>query len=426
MRKQDHEIWEVILREAYTLRAREHPHIVPLLASYTEHTIESEYEVKFLNLLFPYSEMNLHEWLYLDEAPQFLPQASNSKQLKTYVYNSISSLCSALAYLHREIKGLISSHHDLKPKNILLFGEIWKIADFGRSHLIPLDAGSETEAKSGLGTFAYNPPEYWDDTGHRANVRHGRAFDIWAMGCIIIELATIAVYGWSSKGLRRFRKNRTMNQARSRIFNDRDPTDDGSFHNNMNVVGYWIDELRNIDGSSYLVQTLGVANSMLSQDQSKRPLSWEVDLDFYELFNPNESNAEKVARTTNGIQTPSRRSPIGTENPLQRAVMHDNLLRVRCLLDAGWPAGIVDVTGLTTNFQARERVPAAMMDVLIASNQQRQVEAVVHKLPWRRTLRKVRESKEAVSSVSDMRASRGKQNSLKEKDTASGILAKEA
>ena len=49
--------------EAQTLRAREHPHIVPLLASYIENTIESDIGVRSVDLLYPYSQKDVNQWL---------------------------------------------------------------------------------------------------------------------------------------------------------------------------------------------------------------------------------------------------------------------------------------------------------------------------------------------------------------------------
>lgn len=197
--------------------------------------MESECQVDSLYLLFPYAKMDLKQWLHLSKPPQDWRDVDN-RVLKDYIYGSMKSLCDAVAYLHKVIEGSISSHHDLKPANILLFGKDWKIADFGRTHLIRLSAGSDTEGASGLGTYMYHPPEYWDSSGRRASVRHGRAFDIWALGCIIVEFATIAVHGWSTKSLWQFYEKRRANTASSNRLTDRGDSDDDSYHNNMNVV----------------------------------------------------------------------------------------------------------------------------------------------------------------------------------------------
>lgn len=153
------------MREVKTLRAREHEYIVPLLFSWIRRFTESEYQHASLNLLFPYAKTDLKEWLNLEEAPEMWREYDR-KALKRYIYHSMQCLCDAVAYLHKNIGGYVSSHHDLKPGNILLSGKDWKIADFGRTHLIRLStSGSDTEGATGLGTSTYNPPEYFDSSG---------------------------------------------------------------------------------------------------------------------------------------------------------------------------------------------------------------------------------------------------------------------
>ncbi len=57
------------LREVETLRQRENPNIVPLLASYTLETMESEVGVKDLHLIFPLAEMDLADWMKSAQPP---------------------------------------------------------------------------------------------------------------------------------------------------------------------------------------------------------------------------------------------------------------------------------------------------------------------------------------------------------------------
>src|SRR6266566_9478678 len=107
------------MREVVALRRRHHPHLVPLLASFTEHRSESGYETKTISMLFPYAEMDMEKWLHLPRAPTYLACLSRPEQ-RRYLYAITSKLVSALAALHREVEGLVASHHDLKPRNILV------------------------------------------------------------------------------------------------------------------------------------------------------------------------------------------------------------------------------------------------------------------------------------------------------------------
>ena len=359
---------------------------MPLLASYTENNIESEVEMQTLNLLFPYSTMDMDRWMYLRDTPASLAKLS-SKQLKAYIYRSVSDIASGLAYLHREIDGVITSHHDLKPKNILLFDDTWKICDFGRSNLIPLADGSEAETGTCLGTFAYNPPEYWNDAGRRATVKHGRAFDIWAMGCIIIELVTLAVHGWSSEELAKFKLQRRGNESRRLAFNLPMGQMDDSFHNNMNVVESWVRELQLRDGSRYLVRILNMALSMLEEDSKKRPFSWEIELDLYELLNPHDTAEERSLRITELIQKPGPHYASTVHNPLQRAVSRGNTLRVKCLLNSGWPADGVDFTDITVNQFADSVNMDEIRSMLQTVWHEEKSHRAFQKLSWRRAMK---------------------------------------
>lgn len=378
IKKDDKNDWEIMMREVETLRARRHEHVVPLLSSWTRQFIESEVQAASLNLLFPYSSMTLDKWLNLTEPPQ-LWKGLKANELKDYIYHSMKCLCDAVTYLHKDIDGMISSHHDLKPENILLFGKVWKIADFGRTHLKRIAEGSDTEGKSGLGTFTYNPPEYYNSSGEQAHVRHGRAFDIWALGCIFVEFTTIAVYGWSSQKLRQFEEKRKENKSHSvKHFAHRVNKPDDSYHNNMNIVEYWMRQLRDSDGSSRLISVLGTIATMLSTDPNNRPLSWEVYLDLDELLGPNKTKSEKENETKDRIQKPNRHRPKTLQNPLQRAAVRGNKMRVKYLLNVGWsdyPAHISDV-----NAEQDDDIVKMLM-----------IAKLIKGIRWRRAIRKISE-----------------------------------
>lgn len=333
------------MREVETLRARRHEYIVPLLASWTQTFIESERPCASLNLLFPYCRMTLDEWLN-EQPPDW--KICDPKNLKDYIYHSMQCLCEAVAFLHKEIGGKISSHHDLKPKNILVFGKDWKIADFGRTHLMDIASGSDTEGKPGLGSFTSHPPEYWDSSGKHPDVRHGRAFDIWALGCIFVEALTVAVHGWQSQELRRFRDMRKINtDCRIKNFHGRpDTQDEDSYHNNMKIVMDWMRKLRDQDGSFRLISVIDITDTMLSIEPHDRPLSWEVYLNLHELLNPNNTTSEKDIKTKETVQRPNPHHPKHVQNPLQRSAVNANKTRVICLLKVGWCDYPVDIPHL--------------------------------------------------------------------------------
>lgn len=145
--------------------------------------------MRTLYLVFPSADMDLEMWMTNSQIPA-PPQGYSRSERRGNVYCPIYALVSGLSYLHREDEGLITSHHDLKPSNILVIGNNFKIADLGPSHLRPADGGSETEGADGLGTYEYQPPEYWQENGSRAKMGYGRAFDM------LIELAILIVHDW--------------------------------------------------------------------------------------------------------------------------------------------------------------------------------------------------------------------------------------
>ena len=340
---------EIYHREVETLQKREHPNIVPLLASYTLDTTESEHPVRSLHLIFPYAdEGDLAEWMTRPQPPVWL-QSKSQPERRAHLYRCIYALVSGLSFLHREKNGEITAHHDLKPKNILVFKQELKIADFGRSHLRPLVQGSETQGQFGLGTYEYHPPEYWKDDGIRADIKHGRSFDIWSMGCIIVELATLIVHGWESKKVTDFRNQRQHNQHKKRPELASQRPIDASFHNNWFVVKNWIDHLQIDDGSQKLKSTLNVALQMMNQTRDSRMYAWEAELDLYSIQHPDADRVTRLEKEALCVQPPPPQARIlnGTQTPLHRASRTGDIVRICELVQVGWSMSVQDHQGLS-------------------------------------------------------------------------------
>jgi eukaryotic-like serine/threonine-protein kinase len=73
-------------------------------------------------------------------------------------------------------------HRDLKPGNALLNDGLWQIADFGIARIA--DANTATQTLKHYLTGPYAAPEQWD-SGHATH-----ATDVYALGCIAVELLT--------------------------------------------------------------------------------------------------------------------------------------------------------------------------------------------------------------------------------------------
>ena len=351
--------WEKLFREVRTLQKRSnHPNIIPLLASYTLETVESGHYVKTLHLLFPLADMDLGDWMIRSQIPLNVVGLLK-KERQAYLYRSIYELVSSISYLHSEVDGIVTAHHDLKPRNILVVNDKLKIADFGHSNLRPIIEGSATEGASGLGTYEYQPPEYWNQDGSRAQIKHGRAFDVWAMGCIIIELATLVIDDWQSGMVADFRNERKKNPNKDR----KSPASvqdgsDVSFHNNMILIKDWVDRLKAHDGSPQLNEVLDIAVGMLALTPENRPYMWEIQMDLYETLKP----SDKLISDIEGdlcVRPPYIDQPQAiysqaisnnlrpdiqdhTETPLHRSVKKNNRTRTIRLWELGWPLSLPD------------------------------------------------------------------------------------
>jgi len=342
-----------VMQEITALQHRRHPGIVPLLASFTKHKTESGYESKSISMIFPYAEMDMEMWLNLSAPPAHLAYLSRPDQ-RVWLYKMMSQLLESLAYLHSEIDRQVMCHHDLKPRNILVIGKSLVIADLGFSQLVSLSRGRGSGVDGGerLGTTTYRPPEYYkeDSWDRREGQTFGRAFDIWAMGCIMIQVAVLIVWGWESGKVREFQKARTdfLLPMQAGPGATRGSSTDDSFVKSVAVLDTWLSLLQKEDGSIMLKEYLAIAVQMLRQDPSDRISSWEAALDLHELLHPDATKSARFQKTADLVQKPT--ISYKTENfetPLHRAAASGNLVRVIELAEAGWSAEQLDKSGRT-------------------------------------------------------------------------------
>ncbi|XP_058467694.1 mitogen-activated protein kinase kinase kinase 4 [Malaya genurostris] len=97
---------------------------------------------------------------------------------------TIQLLC-GVKELHRH--GVV--HRDLKTANIFLTkdGNCLKLGDFGSAAKIQAHTTLPGELKGYVGTQAYMAPEVFTKTNSEG---HGRAADIWSVGCVVIEMCS--------------------------------------------------------------------------------------------------------------------------------------------------------------------------------------------------------------------------------------------
>lgn len=181
------------------LRSLRHPNIVELLAAYTQNGIT--------NLIFYPADMDLHDFLLQSERPAGFREAFHFQE-------AMHGLSDGLSYLHNfrprqnplqtDCEAFMhGSHHDIKPRNILVRGTEFFLADFGTSKMKENYKPSQTSWKHT--TFEYGAPECRDPESLAA-CRVGRPLDIWSLACIFTEIVTYMEHG--QQGVLKFRQKR--------------------------------------------------------------------------------------------------------------------------------------------------------------------------------------------------------------------------
>ncbi|KAK0712750.1 kinase-like domain-containing protein [Lasiosphaeria miniovina] len=125
---------------------------------------------------------------------------------------ALAGLADALDAMHNFTSkaldtNLSGCHHDLAPRNVLIHGKSFLLADLGLSSFQNTEDDSSTTFKGVDGSYA--APEFQTFRDGHVHVR--RASDIWSFGCIIAEVLTYMVEG--SAGVKRFRDKRDFEWA---------------------------------------------------------------------------------------------------------------------------------------------------------------------------------------------------------------------
>lgn len=257
----DFEREEKFLRLLNGLR---HPNIVPFLGSYTHK--------KDYYLLFPYIQTDLGRFLTSE-------CRHGEFQWDFTFYAALTGLASALAKTHRlvldeEEHGIqveaIGYHHDLRPPNVLVSHDSFILADFGLGSLKYAEALSITPYKPISGD--YIAPECIDieETSQTVN----RAVDVWAFGCLILEVVTYLLRG--PNGIKEFREKR-MTPGRLPGWKDAGFYKPQAGGGVKQEVTNWVEQLTRdhivIDTETYLLR-LGL--DALQADLQTRPTMDEI------------------------------------------------------------------------------------------------------------------------------------------------------
>jgi serine/threonine protein kinase len=223
------------------LKSLNHPHVVKFLGSYTSYT---HIDI----IISPVADCDLNDFM-LQQQPPVLPA------IKSQMLGFFSCLGAAVEYIHsRKIR-----HRDIKPKNILIADGRVLIADFGSA--ISWDICRKTGTESVGITPKYTAPEVLNG-GH-----HGRAADIWALGCVFLELMTIIC-------------DKTRSDFELFPSSNATVKIDRPFHATPGKDIVWLSLLSKLDVTSPLtwqgVNYLDTIAEMLQEDKEKRPKAAEL------------------------------------------------------------------------------------------------------------------------------------------------------
>lgn len=192
-------------------------------------------------LLFPLANCDLDQYLHLNRImPDPLTHLPNLDTLQ-WISQQIAGMTSALNTIHNPRAGpsdylsikepKYGRHGDLKPENILWYRSstdlkgILVIADLGLAALNSILSRSNISNGKVPGTPRYRPPEYDIDGG-----RISRSYDIWTLGCLLLEVVCWALNG--PEGRAAFVKRRTttyVTGCRSDIFFSVELDEEGDF-----------------------------------------------------------------------------------------------------------------------------------------------------------------------------------------------------
>lgn len=328
-----------VMREIEVMRSRKHDNILPILCSFTLR-FRSEnadaVEGRQVHIVTPRFKMNMGTWTECHPGWDVFDQ-------RQYLYQCTDQILRGLAALHRRDEQFkATAHHDLKPTNILVNPHKMVIADLGSASLKSMLDGSAVSEGRAIGTYEYHPPEYFDQHGSPdLKIKHGRAYDMWSMGCIMLQVAILIVWGWESKMVQAFEDDRKKLADERRRFLPRDDESRKAFHNSIPVIDTWLAKMQNSDlgdakEGRKLREYLRLAVSMLKSEPNTRIFSWEALIDLYDLLNPHVGHFERQQHILKFIEAPDENKADCVDTPLYRAIERGDHFRVSLLVTAGW------------------------------------------------------------------------------------------
>ncbi|XP_011688752.1 PREDICTED: mitogen-activated protein kinase kinase kinase 4 [Wasmannia auropunctata] len=147
--------------------------------------IKHQHLVRYYGLEIHREEMLIFMEFCAEGTLESLVAGSGNGLPESLVRKYTHQLLSAVAALHSH--GIV--HRDIKTANIFLTdeGNCLKLGDFGSAVQIKAHTTMPGELQGFVGTQAYMAPEVFMKSESSG---HGRAADIWSVGCCIIEMAS--------------------------------------------------------------------------------------------------------------------------------------------------------------------------------------------------------------------------------------------
>ena len=221
-----------------SLRSLKHPHTTHLIASYEESS-------SMILLMQPVAECNLLQYL----------SACSEQPPSKEMWNWFSCLSSGLSQIH----GLGILHRDIKPSNILVKNGGVLYSDFGSSSFVADDESVITDSADF--TEQYAAPEVYEG-------KRGRAADVFALGCVFLEMATVL----QRRSLKDLRRRKRADHDRSRLFTVKPKAQDWAID--------WTNDLRLEAAKTpplpYLTQILDSCKAMMRQRPEHRPSATKI------------------------------------------------------------------------------------------------------------------------------------------------------
>ncbi|KAL9044788.1 MAG: hypothetical protein Q9214_002101, partial [Letrouitia sp. 1 TL-2023] len=272
LRDEDPRLLNNEIKNLNLVKRIEDPHLVRIIKAYKHGTKG--------NIIFPLAKTNLDSLL---RNPSFQASETLLEGIVWHPFwmqalNISRALHKILDYEIQSPKHsdfLYGYHLDLKPTNVLI-EEPWKfiIADFGQAYFKKLDGATSSKVRGFGGTESYAPPE-----ADSLLAEQNRRYDIWSLGCILLEVCAFIVFGHpgvQALDQARFTRSQNGNFTDDRFFE----RGDGTTYRVKSTIIEWMDGLLEVPADdatrAFISGILSLIRKMLQPEVLHRANSREV------------------------------------------------------------------------------------------------------------------------------------------------------